>query len=68
MKINKLILLSIGLFVIFVISYFIFINYGAEFKLSKQEDNLNQVGISKEAQDLLDQPSLLIQKMSFLGI
>lgn len=68
MKINKLILLSIGLFVIVVISYFIFINYGAEFKLSKQEDNLNQVGISKEAQDLLDQPSLLIQKMSFLGI
>lgn len=68
MKINKLILLSIGLFVIVVISYFIFINYGAEFKLSKQEDNANQVGISKEAQDLLDQPSLLIQKISFLGI
>ena len=67
MKINKLILLSIGLFVFVVISYFLFIHYGAEFKLSKQVDYSNQLGISKATQDLLDHPSSLIQKMTLLG-
>lgn len=68
MKINKLILLSIGLFVFVVIFYFLFIHYGAEFKLSKQVANSNQVGISKATQDILDHPSLLIEKMDLLGI
>ena len=63
---NSVLIFSIGILVLLILSLFIY--YGVENRVSHQVGNANQVGISKEAQDLLDQPSLLIQKMSFLGI
>lgn len=63
---NSVLIFSIGILVLLILSLFIY--YGVENRVSHQVGNANQVGISKEAQNLLDHPSILIEKMSLLGI
>ncbi len=63
---NRVLIFSIGILVLLILSLFIY--YGVENRMSHQVGNANQEDIPKKAQNLLDHPSILIEKMTSLGI
>ncbi len=63
---NSVLIFSIGILVLLILSLFIY--YGVENRMSHQVGNANQEDIPKKAQNLLDHPSILIEKMTSLGI